>query len=73
MATNIRVDLRRGESNERLIRRFIKKCKKERILETYRQKVDYYVKPSKKRKMKSQKARRERLKMQRKTNTKLFR
>ena len=73
MATNLKVELRRGENSERLIRRFIKKCKKERILETYRQRVDHYIKPSKRKKMKRQKAQRELLKLQRKTNTKLFR
>ena len=73
MATNVRVDLRRGESSERLIRRFIKKCKRDRILETYRARTDHYIKPSVKRKLKSQKAQRERLKLERKRQRKMFR
>ncbi len=73
MATNVRVDLRRGESSERLIRRFIKKCKRDRIIETYRARTDHYIKPSVKRKLKSQKAQRERLKLERKRQRKMFR
>ena len=73
MATNTRVDLRRGESSERLIRRFIKKCKKEKVIETYRARTDHYIKPSVRRKMKSEKAKREAQKLQRKKDNKLFR
>ena len=73
MATNIRVDLRRGESTERLIKRFIKKCKREKIVETYRAKTDFYIKPAKKRKLKRKKAIREQQKLQRKRDNKLFR
>jgi ribosomal protein S21 len=73
MATNVVVEPRRGESCERLIRRFSKKCKKERVIEIYREKTGYYVKPSVKRKMKRQKAIRERQKLQRKKDAKLFR
>jgi ribosomal protein S21 len=73
MAHNISVELRRGESSERLIRRFIKKCKRERIVETYRSKTDFYIKPSVKRKMKSEKAARERQKLERKKDKKNFR
>ncbi len=73
MATNVRVDLRRGESSERLIRRFIKKCKRDRVIETYRARTDHYVKPSVKKKLKSQKAQRERLKLERKRQRKMFR
>lgn len=73
MATNIRVDLRRGESTERLIKRFIKKCKREKIVETYRTKTDFYIKPAKKRKLKRKKAIREQQKLQRKRDNKLFR
>ena len=36
MATNVSVTQRNNESAERLIRRFIKKCKKERIIEEVR-------------------------------------
>ena len=73
MAVNIRIELRRNESSERLIRRFIKKCKKERIIETYREKTAYHVKPSVKRKLKREKANRERQKLERKKHNKLFR
>ena len=73
MATNVKVDLRRGESGERLIRRFIKKCKKERILETHRERTADYVKPSVKRKLKRQKAIKEAKKNEAKRNKRRFR
>ena len=73
MAVNVRVNLRRGETSERLIRRFIKKCKRERIVETYRNRTDYYIKPSVKKKLKREKAIREQEKLQRKRDNKLFR
>jgi len=59
MATNVKVRPRRNESTERLIRRFVKKVKKERVLEIYKEKTAYYVKPSIKKKMKQEKARKE--------------
>lgn len=46
MATNIRIERRRNEPVEKLIRRFIKKCKKEKIIDIYREKTEYYTKPS---------------------------
>ena len=73
MPTNVRVQLRRNESSERLIRRFIKKCKKERILETYRARTAFHVKPSVKKKLKRQKAIREAKKLEAKRNKKRFR
>lgn len=73
MATNVKVELRRGETSERLIRRFSKKCKKDKVLEIYREKTGYFVKPSVKRKVKRQKAIREQQKLQRKKDAKLFR
>lgn len=73
MATNVVLRLRKGESSERLIRRFIKKCKKERIVETYRERMDYYIKPAVRRKLKHKKAIRELQKTQRKGPKKLFR
>ena len=73
MATNVKVELRRGETSERLIRRFIKKCKRDRIIETYLYKTDHYIKPSVKRKLKREKAIRERQKLQRQKDRKLFR
>jgi ribosomal protein S21 len=73
MPLNTKVELRRGESSERLIRRFIKKCKRERIVETYRARTEHYIKPSVKRKLKREKAIRESQKLQRKKDKKLFR
>jgi len=64
---------RRGEPPERLIKRFIRKCKKERVLEVYKEKTSHYVKPAVKRKIKRKKAIRERQKLERKQNKKLFR
>jgi len=66
VATNVVVRLRRGESSERLIRRFNKKVKKEKILETYRVRTTHHIKPSVKKKIKRKKAQRERDKIQRK-------
>ena len=66
MASNVVVRPRRGEPAERMIRRFIKKCKKEKVIETYRARTDYYIKPSVKKRMKSEKARREKKKLQKK-------
>lgn len=73
MATNIRVDLRRGETSEKLVRRFNRKCKKEGIVRLYREKTDCYIKPSIKKKVKSETARREQRKLERKRERKLFR
>ena len=68
MAINVSVRGRPGESSERLIRRFIKKVKKERVLETYRERCSYHIKPSVKRKIKRKKAIRERERLERKSN-----
>ena len=73
MASNVVVKIRRGEPTEKLIRRFIRKCKKERVVEEYRARTDYYIKPSVKRKQKSEKARRELKKLERKRAAKMFR
>ncbi len=58
MAVNVSVKARRNEHPERLIRRFIKKCKKEKVVETYRQRTDYYEKPSVKKRNKRRRAER---------------
>ena len=42
---NVEVELRERETTEKLIRRFIKKCKKEKIVEEYRART-HYEKPS---------------------------
>ncbi len=73
MATNIIVRLKRGETGEKLVRRFIRKCKKEKVVEKYRAKTDHYIKPSVRKKMKREKAIREKQKLQRKRAAKLFR
>jgi len=73
VAVNVVVKPRRGESPEKLIRRFIRKCKKDKIVEQYRARTDHYVKPSVKRKLKSEKARRERKKLERRRAAKMFR
>ena len=44
--SNLTVIPRPGENPERAIKRFLKKCKKLRIVETHREKTDYYEKPS---------------------------
>ena len=73
MAINVKDRARPGESSERLIRRFNKKVKRERVLEEYRAKTDHYIKPSVRKKLKSQKARREKLKLQRKLERRMLR
>jgi len=73
VATNVKVELRRGESSDRLIRRFIKKCKKDKVVEIYRSRTDHYIKPSVQKKIKRQKAIREQKKLERKRDRKLFR
>jgi len=70
-SVNVSVSLRetRGDSN-RLIRKFIKKVKKERILDEYRERM-YYEKPSaKRRRLKKRKLENAR-KAQRERNKKL--
>ena len=60
MATNVLVKSRRNEYPERLIRRFIKKCKKEKVVEIYRERTEHYEKPSVKRRIKRKRAQRRR-------------
>ena len=73
MSANVKVTKRRGESDEGLIRRFNRKCKKQKIVQEYREKTDYYVKPSVAKRIKKQKAIREQQKLRRKQEDKLFR
>tara|TARA_R110002110_G_scaffold20254_1_gene82395 strand:- start:17 stop:238 length:222 start_codon:yes stop_codon:yes gene_type:complete len=73
MATNVVVRLRRGEAPERMIKRFIKKCKKEKVIESYRARTAYHIKPSVKKKMKRKKAIREKQKLDRAALRKMFR
>ena len=73
MPANVKVTKRRGESDERLIRRFNRKCKKQRIVQEYREKTDHYIKPSITKRLKRQQAIREQKKVMRKEQEKLFR
>jgi ribosomal protein S21 len=73
MAVNLKVVKRRGESDEKLIRRFNRKCKKQKIVQEYRERTDYYIKPSITKRLKKQKAIREQQKQMRKEQEKLFR
>ncbi len=52
MATNLEVRLKPGESIDKLIKRFIKKCKKEEIVKEHLEKVSYFKSPSQKRRAK---------------------
>ena len=51
--SNLTVVPRNNEHPERTVKRFLKKCKKLKIIETYREKTDYYIKPSVKRRRKA--------------------
>ena len=73
MPVNVSVTKRRGESDERLIRRFNRKCKKQKIVQEYRSKTDHYIKHSVAKRIKKQKAIREQEKLRRKQEDKLFR
>lgn len=68
MAVNVSVKAHPHESSERLIRRFIKKVKRDGVLEKYRERCSYYVKPTVKKKLKRKKAQRERERLERKLN-----
>ena len=68
MATNVVVYARPHENTEKLIRRFTKKVKKEGILEKYRERCSYHIKPSVKKKIKRKKAQRAKERLERKLN-----
>ena len=68
MTTNVKVIARPNEHAERLIRRFIKRVKREGVLEEYREKTSYYIKPAVKRKIKQKNARRAKERLERKRN-----
>ena len=44
--SNVTIKPKPGEHPERAIKRFMKKIKKEKVLEIYREKTDYHKKPS---------------------------
>jgi len=50
--SNLTIVARQNEHPEKTIKRFLKKCKKLKIIETYREKTDYYQKPSETRRKK---------------------
>jgi ribosomal protein S21 len=52
---NIEVKLRDGESSDRLIKRFFKKCKKQDIVREYCEKTEFYRTKSQKRRDKIRK------------------
>jgi ribosomal protein S21 len=52
---HVEVTLRPGESSDRLVKRFIKKCKNEKIVETYRERNVFEKKSVKNRKKKLRK------------------
>lgn len=45
----VEVRLKEGESSEKLIKRFVKKCKKQEIIKEYLEKVSFYRSKSQKR------------------------
>jgi ribosomal protein S21 len=49
---NVEVALKPGESSDRLIKRFIKKCKKSEIIKEHLEKVSFFRTPSQKRRYK---------------------
>ena len=68
-STNVEIELRRNEDIERAIKRFIKKVKKEKIIEDLRERK-YYEKPSviKRKLKKRRKAVLDKLKVKEQTN-----
>jgi small subunit ribosomal protein S21 len=65
MGTNYSVKVRKKDNIERVIKRFIKKCKKLGIIEELKERR-HYVKPSEKRRRAKQRAIRRRKKEERK-------
>lgn len=55
--TNVEVELRDHESFDKLVKRFIRKCKKEEILEEYRKTLTYDKPSTKKRKERKERKR----------------
>lgn len=54
---NVEVILKPGESSDKLIKRFIKKCKKSEIIKEHLEKVSFFLTPSQKRRAKRAKNR----------------
>ena len=68
MTINVEIVPKKGELFEKTIKRFMKKVKKEGILEEWRDKYMYYVKPSVKRRRKKMQRKRTMQKIQKKYN-----
>jgi ribosomal protein S21 len=67
MACNVVVKSKECRGNhEKMIRKFIKKCKKNRVIEIFKEK-QYYKKPSEKKRLKRARAERERKRQELKT------
>lgn len=60
MGINISVALRDGENQEKLIKRFFKKCKKENIINEYLDKTSHHLTKSQKKRKKRMLATRKR-------------
>lgn len=54
-SVNISVSLRDGESSEKMIRKFLKKCKKSEIIREHLDKTSYYKSKSRKKRDKIEK------------------
>lgn len=67
MSGNFKVKLRKGESSESLIKRFMKKTKKSKIIDAVKKKR-FYQKPSDKKRLAKQKAIRDAAKKKNKEN-----
>ena len=52
---NVEVKLRDGETSDHLMKRFFKKCKKSEIVREYREKTEFYLSPSQKKRFKIRK------------------
>lgn len=52
MVVNVEVKLREGEGFDRLFKRFLKKCKKAEIIKEYREKTEYFLTRSQKKREK---------------------
>jgi ribosomal protein S21 len=66
----VEVRLGRGETSEKLIRRFFKKCKKQDIIKEHLEKVSYYKTNSQKRKDKILKNKHEKVREEKKSKIK---
>lgn len=55
MSINIQVRLEDGMSQEKLLKKFLKKCKNENVVKEYLEKTSFYLTPSQKRREKIRK------------------